>query len=295
MIPKMNILAWGNTAPWVELHQIEQDLIISRALVSIFSDSFLKQELRFRGGTALNKLHFPMPLRYSEDIDLVRTTSGGIGPILDQLRVVLRPWLGEASLKRSPIAPKLLFNVPAENDPNLSIRLKIEINIQETEVYDSPLFIPFAIQNPWFTGQADIPTFSHEEMLATKLRALLQRDKGRDLYDLAHALEIFTELNDQRVVECFELYLQKDKNPIRRAEAEQRMFAKLAKSQFQLLMDMKPLLAQHHAQSLTEESTKNAFINVFFRLVTHLSGEPWVKTPEYQERWGIYPIHPQAS
>ena len=34
-------------------------LIISRALVEIFNDDYLKKELRFRGGTALNKLHFP--------------------------------------------------------------------------------------------------------------------------------------------------------------------------------------------------------------------------------------------
>ncbi len=70
---------------------MEQDLIISRALVGIFSEGMLREALRFRGGTALNKLHFPEPLRYSEDIDLVRTSAGPIGPILDRLRVVLEP------------------------------------------------------------------------------------------------------------------------------------------------------------------------------------------------------------
>jgi predicted nucleotidyltransferase component of viral defense system len=59
----MNIIAWGNVAPWAEQRQIEQDLIISRAVVELFSDDFLKEEMRFRGGTALNKLHFPAPLR----------------------------------------------------------------------------------------------------------------------------------------------------------------------------------------------------------------------------------------
>lgn len=73
MIPMMNIIAWSQTAPWAETRQVEQDLIISRALVEIFSDPILRKQLRFRGGTALNKLHFPTPLRYSEDIDLVRT------------------------------------------------------------------------------------------------------------------------------------------------------------------------------------------------------------------------------
>jgi len=92
MIPQLNLIAWGNVAPWPSLRQIEQDLLISRAIIEIFADPFLNQELRFRGGTALNKLHFPAPLRYSEDIDLVRTTAGGIGPILDQLRTRLEPF-----------------------------------------------------------------------------------------------------------------------------------------------------------------------------------------------------------
>ena len=86
MIPSQNIVAWANVVPWVEPRQVEQDLIISRSLVEIFSDRRLRDALRFRGGTALNKLHLPSPLRYSEDIDLVRTSRGPIGPIVDRLR-----------------------------------------------------------------------------------------------------------------------------------------------------------------------------------------------------------------
>jgi Nucleotidyl transferase AbiEii toxin, Type IV TA system len=80
MIPAMNIVAWGRTVPWVEQRQVEQDLIMARALVEIFSNDFLRTRLRFRGGTALNKLHLPKALRYSEDIDLTRTTGGKLGP-----------------------------------------------------------------------------------------------------------------------------------------------------------------------------------------------------------------------
>ena len=103
MIPMGNITAWGNIAPWAELRQIEQDLIICRALVELFSDDFLKNELRFRGGTALNKLHFPKAIRYSEDIDLVRTTAGPIGPILNRIRADPRTmaWPGEFRAKQS--------------------------------------------------------------------------------------------------------------------------------------------------------------------------------------------------
>ena len=79
MIPAQNIVAWGNVVPWADQRQVEQDPIISRALVEIFADDMLRDALRVRGGTALNKLHFPAPLRYSEDIDLVRTAGGPSG------------------------------------------------------------------------------------------------------------------------------------------------------------------------------------------------------------------------
>ena len=53
--------------PWNDNAQIEQDLIISRALVAIFSDEFLSSQLAFRGGTALHKLYLSPQPRYSED------------------------------------------------------------------------------------------------------------------------------------------------------------------------------------------------------------------------------------
>ena len=202
MIPAQNIVAWGNVVPWADQRQVEQDLIISRALIEIFSDA-MHDALRFRGGTALNKLHFPAPLRYSEDIDLVRTSAGPIGPILDQSRVVLEPWLGRAQFDQSPVAPKFRFRVDAEDGSGVPIRLKIEINTREIEAFDAPAALPLQVANPWFSGDAAIPTYSREEMLATKLRALLQRDKGRDLYDLAHALEVFEGLDAGRTVEIF--------------------------------------------------------------------------------------------
>src|SRR5262249_51116999 len=131
MIPRMNIVAWVNVVPWAEPRQVEQDLIISRAIVEIFSDRLLRDELRFRGGTALNKLHFPAPLRYSEDIDLVRTTAGPIKPIIDRLREKLEPWLGAAAFDQSPLAPKLRFQAEAEDGGE--IRLKVEVNTRERE------------------------------------------------------------------------------------------------------------------------------------------------------------------
>ena len=112
MIPAQNIVAWGNVVPWADQRQVEQDLIISRALVEIFSDAML---------------HFPASLRYSEDIDLVRTSAGPIGPILDQLRVVLEPWLGRAQFDQSPVAPEFRFRVDAEDGSGVPNRSSVSV------------------------------------------------------------------------------------------------------------------------------------------------------------------------
>lgn len=237
MNPSQNIIEWSQMAPWAEQRQVEQDLIISRALVVIFSDAFLAEEPRFRGGTALNKLHFPKPLRYSEDIDLVRTSSGKIGPILSRLREILKPFLGHASYVQSKVAPKLRFRMIAEDGGEHPIHLKLEINTRERQAYDPVVMVPFSVENPWFSGVSEIPTFSKEEMLATKLRALLQRNKGRDLYDLANGLEIFGDLDCSHVVNLHARYLADGNVQISRAQAEKRMLAKLARSDY--LMDLR--------------------------------------------------------
>ena len=285
MIPTQNIVAWGNVVPWADQRQVEQDLIISRALVAIFSDDMLRDAVRFRGGTALNKLHFPKPMRYSEDIDLVRTSGGPIGPLLDGLRVALEPWLGRARFDQSPVTPKLRFRVDAEDGGGVPIRLKVEINTREAQAFDDPTSLPLKIDNPWFSGEAAISTFSREEMLATKLRALLQRDQGRDLYDLAHALEVFENLDISRMVEMFGRYLDLSGQTVSRAQAQERMFAKLANSR--LLLDVRPLLPAVQAEALTEEATANWFRRVFTILVDRLPGEPWGRTPAMKERFRI--------
>jgi predicted nucleotidyltransferase component of viral defense system len=286
MIPMMNIVAWGNVVPWAEQRQIEQDLMISRAIINLFADPFLREQLRFRGGTALNKLHFPSPIRYSEDIDLVRTTPGPIGPILDRVRERLEPWLGRANFDQSPVAPKLRFRAQAE-DPaaTAQIRLKVEINTAEIEAYDGPRALPYRVDNPWFAGEANVATFSREEMLATKLRALLQRNKGRDLFDLAHALDVFEGLNAARVVECCGRYLQKSEVTISRAEAERRMFAKLINPSF--LTDLRPLLAASEATRLNDDTMKAAFAKVFSRFIVLISGDAWLRSDEMKERFGL--------
>jgi hypothetical protein len=122
-------------------------------------------------------------------------------------------------------------------------------------------------------------------MLATKLRALLERNKGRDLYDLAHGLEVFEDLNIDRIVEMFQRYLELSGQTMLRAKAQARMFGKLANPRF--LVDIRPLLPAAQVEVLTEESTAASFRRVFVALIDRLPGEPWGRTETMKRRFGI--------
>ena len=110
MIQRAFITQWGKVAPWRSLRQVEQDLIICRALVSIYQDAFLAEHLAFRGGTALHKLYLQPQPRYSEDIDLVQVQAEPIRETIDHLRDALA-WLGEPVVKQKKHNNTLVFKV----------------------------------------------------------------------------------------------------------------------------------------------------------------------------------------
>ena len=65
MIPFDSITQWRAVAPWVQDAQVEQDLILSRALVDMFARPELSEALAFRGGTAIHKMCLPPAARHS--------------------------------------------------------------------------------------------------------------------------------------------------------------------------------------------------------------------------------------
>lgn len=86
MISKEYIQAWKSIAPWNSDAQVEQDLIISCALCELYTEPKIMSSLAFRGGTSLQKIFFPKPNGYSEDIDLVQIPKEGIGNVIDLTR-----------------------------------------------------------------------------------------------------------------------------------------------------------------------------------------------------------------
>lgn len=130
MIPNSFLQAWSHQAPWPDSRQIEQDLIICRALCDLFNHSVLKGRIAFRGGTAINKLLFKRPLRYSEDIDLVQTAAEPIGTTVDAIRDALS-WLGKCNRDQAGHSMHLVFRFTPESEPGTPLKLKVEINTRE--------------------------------------------------------------------------------------------------------------------------------------------------------------------
>ena len=155
MIPQDFIAEWKKSAPWLETYQVEQDLIISRALVEMFSNSFLAENLAFRGGTALFKLHMA-PLRYSEDIDLVQVHAGSIGSVMDAIQKNLNSWLGTPKRNRSEGRVTLTYRMLSEE--GVPLKLKIEINTREHFSILGFEKRNFAVRSRWFSGSAPIST-----------------------------------------------------------------------------------------------------------------------------------------
>lgn len=149
MIDRNIIAVERANIPWVYDYQIEQDLIISRALVSLYNQKMIRENLIFKGGTALNKLFFNPPTRYSEDIDLVQIKSGPIGPLISEIRQALS-WLGQPKSKLTNRSAKLYYKF-ADVD-NIPRKLKIEINTTEHFNVKELIDIEFAVNNLWYSG-----------------------------------------------------------------------------------------------------------------------------------------------
>lgn len=231
MIPRANITAWRKIAPWADNSQVEQDLVLSRALVELFSRPMLAENAVFRGGTALHKLYFDPPGRYSEDLDLVQRTAGPIGPLVDEVRAALDPWLGSPKWKSGQGRFALNYRFETAFAPVVPMRVKVEINTREHFAIHGVTSRLMVVDNPWFSGTVDVATYTLPELLGTKLRALYQRKKGRDLFDLALALE-HVEFDATLLVEAFEQYMAFGELTVTRAQFEANMAAKIMDPRF---------------------------------------------------------------
>ena len=267
MIPRAHINAWRNVAPWPSNAHVEQDLVLSRALVELFRRPDIARGLIFRGGTALHKLFFQTAARYSEDIDLVQRTSGPIGPLISSIRDALDTWLGQPQWKQGQGRFTLNYRFDTSFEPKIRMKLKIEINTREHFSVQPSIEKDFEVNSLWYSGSTRLVTYDLSELLGTKLRALYQRKQGRDLFDLWLGLN-HTDTSINNLINSFTVYMQFVGVPITRAQFEANMAAKMKDDVF--LGDLTPLLRpsvqfDHH----------EAWRLVHSKIIARLPGAPW--------------------
>jgi len=253
VIPRDYITEWRAQAPWIDDAQVEQDLVISKALIDIFSRPLLNESLAFRGGTALYKLHIQPPARYSEDIDLVQVNAEPAGPVMEALREVLNPWLGDPRYRQSEGRVRFNYRFTSEDTPPVPLRLKVEINTREHFAVEGSTKLPFHVSSRWFEGSCEINSYNLNELLGTKLRALYQRSKGRDLFDLAVALD-HTDADPERIIAIFGEYMRHGGHAVTRQQFRDNLAVKLDDDSFSA--DIGPLLSSEYEWNLDDMAAK---------------------------------------
>jgi predicted nucleotidyltransferase component of viral defense system len=231
MVIESAIKEWNKFYPWQTNEMVEQDLIICRALVALFNDEYLASHLAFRGGTMLHKLYIQPQQRYSEDIDLVQIKSEPIKETIERVRQVLS-FLGKPVIKQKAHNNTLVFRFQSEIPPIMPIRLKVEINCREHFNILGLIKHDFNVNNQWFSGSCKVTTYHLDELLGTKLRALYQRCKGRDLFDLHKAIST-QNVNIENIIRCYREYIGfVVDNPPTQKEYLQNMELKIQNEEF---------------------------------------------------------------
>jgi predicted nucleotidyltransferase component of viral defense system len=188
-----------------------------------------------------------------------------IGPTIANIRNILDNWLGAPKGKLTERSAKLIYNY-LTIDGN-SAKVKIEINTTEHFQVQNLSNMEYSINSAWFEGKSRIVTYQLEELIATKLRALYQRRKGRDLFDLWY-ISKQNLVNVENVIQIFQQYCNREKQIITRALFEKNLSQKYLHPEFKI--DMQTLLAQD-----AEWNFDDAFDFVNDTIINKIPGKSW--------------------
>lgn len=231
-ITRQDILAHQAVVPWAAQYQVEQDLLLCRAMVALFDDKFLSSQIAMRGGTLLHKVHLAPPARYSEDIDLVVVGTRPPDHIRRAIRRVLAEVLGAPKASvwdtialaiRNTVKPsrvlRMTYSARSIIEPNRTLEIVVEANVTERKPHRAVVEMPFSFPFRDKAVQTHIKGFDIHEMLGTKMRAMFQRKRGRDLFDLYWALtKSPTPVDATAIIASFEHYLKQEGTKAGRAE-----------------------------------------------------------------------------
>lgn len=266
MISQNAIIAWRKHAPWLGTDQVEHDLILSRAICELYQHSMIRENLVFRGGTALHKLFFDTAGRFSEDLDFVQIKAAPIGDVISVIRDILDPWLGQPNWKQNQGRFTLNYRFQTELAPITSRKVKVEINTREHFNIQPHITKFFRVESPWFTGSTEVLTYTLEELLGTKFRALYQRKKGRDLYDFWYAMKHWPDLDIASVINIFQQYMLFDNLSVSEAQLKRNIELKQDDKVFNA--DISALLTTDQARQYQHAE---AFDLVLRRFVTKMA------------------------
>jgi predicted nucleotidyltransferase component of viral defense system len=231
-ITRQDILAHQAVVPWAAQYQVEQDLLLCRTMVALFDDKFLSSQISMRGGTLLHKVHLAPAARYSEDIDLVVVGTRPAEHIRRAIRRVLADVLGTPKASvwdtialaiRNTVKPsrvlRMTYSTRSIIEPNRTLEIVVEANVTERKPHRAVVEMPFSFPFRDKAVQTNIKGFDIHEMLGTKMRAMFQRKRGRDLFDLYWALtKSTTPVDSGAIIASFEHYLKQEGTKAGRTE-----------------------------------------------------------------------------
>lgn len=189
----------------VDISVLERDYVISWVLKGIYDNPVLKEGLVFKGGTALRKTYFPN-YRFSEDLDF--TTAKPLSEfskskIKKNLEIVCSNVYQESGIElkitdfkqtrdelgEEAFLGKIQYVGPRSHRAGTLPRIKLDITFFE-KVFLKPNVNPLIhLYSDKPDCQANISTYQLDEILAEKLRATLQRQRSRDIYDIWNLLK----------------------------------------------------------------------------------------------------------
>jgi len=158
---------------------------------------------------------------------------------MDRLHAVLDSWLGQPPYKQTQGRVTFAYRFGPEETLPVPLRLKIEINTRERFSVFGTILVPFEVRSRWFEGVCDVSSYTLSELLGTKLRALYQRKKGRDLFDLDVAL-LHDDAVPEEIIEAFSAYMDHGGRIVTKAEIQDNISAKMKIRSF--AADISPLL-----------------------------------------------------
>jgi predicted nucleotidyltransferase component of viral defense system len=176
---------------------IEKDYVLGWLLWGIATDPALGQTWVFKGGTCLKKCYIET-YRFSEDLDFTVLPGGphqsnDVRPLINRVLARVYDASGIDFSAREPVLRarpdglstegSVYFVGPRAHTASPA-RIKLDISANE-QVVRPPVLRDIGHPYPdTFPPQGQVRCYSFEELFAEKLRAMAQRGRPRDLYDI---------------------------------------------------------------------------------------------------------------